>query len=65
MEFVIGAIYIGVLIFWIWTLVDILKNDFEGSGKIVWLLVVFFLSLFGSLLYVLIGRKQKIIKIKS
>ena len=48
------------LVFWIWTLIDILKSNFNGNGKIVWLLVVFFLSLLGSILYIAIGRKQKI-----
>lgn len=57
----VGLIYLGVIVFWLWSLIDILKSDFEGNGKIVWLLVVFFLSLLGSILYLFIGRKQKII----
>ena len=55
-----GLIYLGIIVFWLWSLIDILKSNFEGSGKIVWLLVVFFLSLLGSILYLFIGRKQKI-----
>ena len=27
-------------IFWGWALVDILKNEFTGSNKVVWLLLV-------------------------
>ncbi len=57
----VGLIYLGVIVFWLWSLIDILKSDFEGNGKIVWLLVVFFLSLLGSIFYLFIGRKQKII----
>ena len=56
----VGLIYLGIIVFWLWSLIDILKSDFQGSGKIVWLLVVFFLSLLGSILYFFIGRKQKI-----
>lgn len=40
-------------------LIDILKNEFEGNNKIVWVLVVLFLNLFGAILYFVIGRKQK------
>ena len=47
-------------IFWGWALIDILKSDFKDSiNKLIWLLVVFFLYVFGALLYVFIGKKQK------
>ena len=42
-------------------LIDILKSDFKGNDKIIWVLVVLFLNLIGTLLYFSIGRKQKII----
>ncbi|MBC7350097.1 MAG: PLDc_N domain-containing protein [Candidatus Aminicenantes bacterium] len=41
-------------------LVDILRNDFPGQEKIVWLLVVIFLPLLGPILYFIIGRKKRI-----
>jgi len=44
-------------------LIDILKNEFEGNNKIIWVLVVLFLWLIGAILYYLIGRKQKIKKL--
>ena len=40
-------------------LVDILKSEFTGNNKIVWVLVVMFLPLLGSVLYFVIGRNQK------
>jgi len=48
------------IILTITALIDILKSDFEGNNKIVWLLVVLFINLFGAILYFNIGRKQKI-----
>lgn len=48
------------VIFWIITLTDILNNKFEGSNKLIWILVVIFLPIVGSLLYFAIGRRQKI-----
>ncbi len=42
------------------TLIDILKSKFNGNDKIVWVLVVLFFNLIGTILYFVIGRKQKI-----
>ncbi|MBT3280030.1 MAG: PLDc_N domain-containing protein [Campylobacteraceae bacterium] len=60
MEF-LSIIYFGMLIFWIWALVDVLKSKFDGGNKIVWLLAILFLNIFGAILYVIIGRKHKVI----
>jgi phosphotransferase system glucose/maltose/N-acetylglucosamine-specific IIC component len=40
--------------------IDILKNEFEGYNKLIWLLAVLFAPLIGSIAYFLIGKKQKI-----
>ncbi len=48
------------IILWIFALVDILKNEFTGSNKIVWLLVVILLPVIGAVLYFILGRNQKI-----
>jgi TM2 domain-containing membrane protein YozV len=55
------ALGIGVFALWIWSIVDILRSDFKKeSDKIVWLVLVVGLHLLGSLLYLLIGTKQKV-----
>lgn len=41
-------------------LIDILKSEFSGNNKIIWMLVVLFINLLGKVLYFIIGRKQKI-----
>ena len=46
------------------SLIDILRNEFEGNNKIIWVLVVLFLWFFGAIFYYLIGRKQKIKKLE-
>jgi len=53
---------IAAIVLIIWALVDILKSEFTGSNKIIWVLVVIFLPLLGSILYLAIGKKQKIVK---
>lgn len=41
-------------------LIDILRSNFEQNDKLIWVLVVIFLPLIGSILYFIIGRKKKI-----
>jgi hypothetical protein len=47
-------------IFWLYCLVDIIKSEFQGNNKIIWLLVVIFVPLLGMILYYSFGKKQKI-----
>lgn len=63
----IGIYELVVLIFllliflpFIIAFIDILKSDFSGNNKIVWLLAVIFVPLIGAIAYLIIGRKQKI-----
>jgi len=42
------------------TLINLLKSRFANNDKLVWTIVVVFLPFIGSLLYWMIGRKQKI-----
>ncbi|MES2732096.1 MAG: PLD nuclease N-terminal domain-containing protein [Bacteroidota bacterium] len=49
------------VLLWLWALVDILQSTFKDSvSKISWLLVVVFIPLLGSILYLAIGRGQKV-----
>lgn len=44
-------------------LIDVLRSNFKGSNdKLIWVLVILFLNIFGSVLYFLIGKRQKIKK---
>ena len=43
---------------WVYCLIYILKNKFEKNDKIVWVLVVILLPIFGSLLYLLIVERR-------
>jgi len=42
-------------------LVDIVRNDFRGNNKIVWVLIVIFFNVFGSIIYFALGKKQRIL----
>ena len=43
-------------------LIDIIKSDFKGNNKLIWVIIVIFLSIPGIILYYAIGRSQKISK---
>ena len=58
--FVFALIATAALSLWLWALVDILKHEFTGSNKIIWLLLVLAVPLIGVILYYLIGREQRI-----
>ncbi len=43
-------------------IIDILIHKFPENEKIIWLLVVLFMSLLGTVLYLAIGRKKRLKK---
>jgi predicted Na+-dependent transporter len=55
-----GILALVCLAAWIWALVDILKHDFSGLNKLIWLILVLTLPLVGVILYYFIGREQKL-----
>lgn len=61
MELIVLLVLISLPLFII-ALVDILKHDFPGNDRLVWILVVIFFPLLGSILYLVIGRKTRIQK---
>jgi hypothetical protein len=56
-----GIFALIMLAFWIWVIVDVVKNEpSEGNDKIVWLLVVILLSWVGALIYLLARRPKRV-----
>ena len=57
-------IFLGVilpLILLLWALIDILRSNFKDSiTKLVWIIVVIFVPLIGAILYLVLGRSQKV-----
>jgi hypothetical protein len=52
---------LGILyfIFWIWMLIDCLTNQrLQGTEKLIWALVIFFLHVLGPLLYFFIEKQR-------
>ena len=49
-------------ILYIYILIDILKHEFTGYNKIIWILVIIFFPILGAILYLVFGRIQRIKK---
>ncbi len=44
------------------SLIDVLRHDFPGNDRLVWILVIIFFPLIGPILYLIIGKKARIKK---
>lgn len=53
-------IFIAVAVLFLVSLIEILRNDFEGNNKLLWVLVVLLLPILGPILYFVLGRSQRI-----
>jgi hypothetical protein len=47
-------------ILYIYILIDILKHEFTGYNKIIWIVVLIFFPILGAILYLVLGRSQRI-----
>lgn len=47
------------IILWVFALIDVLKSEFQGSNKLIWVLVIIFIPILGAILYLIIGRQQR------
>ena len=56
------TIVLGTIVLFLFTVISVLKNRFEtATDKLIWLLVVL-IPFVGPLLYLFIGRKQRLVK---
>jgi hypothetical protein len=48
-----------VFILWLWMLIDCIKNETDGTQRIIWALVIFFFPCIGSLIYLFARKMQR------
>ncbi len=54
------SMIMGCLALWVYAIIDIVQGSFKKEGdKIVWLVLVLLVPVLGTVLYYLIGQKQK------
>lgn len=47
-------------VLYIYILIDILKHEFTGYNKIIWIIVLIFFPILGAILYLVFGKSQRI-----
>lgn len=47
-------------VLYIYILIDILKHEFTGYNKIIWILVLIFFPVIGAILYLVFGKSRRI-----
>ena len=56
---VVAALGIAALAFWIWALIDAIKNPrLTDNERLIWIIVILLTSWLGALIYILVGRKK-------
>jgi len=59
-----GILFLVGFILWLWAMIDIIKSQFEDKNmKVVWILLVLFLPVVGTVIYLLYGERTKIIPV--
>ena len=54
------SIVVGLMVLWIWTLIDCIKNEsIEGNERIVWVVVIAVTHWIGALIYLIVRRPQR------
>ena len=53
------AFILLVLAFPLIALIDVLRSEFKGNNKLIWVIVIVFFNFIGAFLYLLIGIRQK------
>jgi hypothetical protein len=54
------SIVVGLMVLWIWTLIDCIKNEpTEGNERIVWVVIIAVTHWIGALIYLIVRRPQR------
>ncbi|MFN0020444.1 MAG: PLDc N-terminal domain-containing protein [Pirellulaceae bacterium] len=59
MLLVMAVIGFALLAFWIWALIDAIKNPrLTDNERLIWIIVILLTSWLGALIYIIVGRKK-------
>lgn len=53
------SLMVAILVLPVIALIHMLRNDFRGKHRLVWLLIIVFLPPFGSILYFIMGKRYR------
>lgn len=56
------AVSVAAFVVWVWTIVDVVKvpsdDRFRAGNQLVWVLVIVFTQIIGSIIYLAVGRPE-------
>ena len=62
----VSSLFMIIVVFsfvlYIYILIDILRHEFTGYNKIIWIIVIICFPILGALLYLVFGRGQRVKK---
>lgn len=59
MMLVMGIISLAILAFWVWALVDAIKNPrLTDNERLIWIIVILLTQCLGAVIYLIVGRKK-------
>lgn len=59
---IILFVLLGIILLPLIAIVDIIRSKFEGNMQLIWIIIIAFFNIFGAILYLIIGRNQKILQ---
>lgn len=59
-HFLWQAVMVAVFVLPVIALIHMLRNNFKGRHRLVWVLIIVFLPLFGAIIYFIMGKRYRI-----
>lgn len=55
---ILAFIALSVILFPLTAIIHIMKSEFEGNDKLIWILIILFMPIIGSILYFTISKSK-------
>ena len=59
-EITILLILLASTVFWVWMLIDCVRNETDPNNRLVWALIIVLTNAIGALVYLFVRRPQRI-----
>lgn len=58
--FLIVILSLAVFVFWIWTIIDCIRNtNYDDTRRIMWVLIIVLLGFIGSIIYLVMAPRGR------
>jgi hypothetical protein len=55
---IMALIALSVILFPLTAIIHIMKSEFKGNDKLIWVIIILFMPIIGSILYFAIGKSK-------